>query len=95
MTKRRVRKYAPLWQEIKNKKVLAVQLVPLSMTEEQAARAAAGFKRAVSKEKYEDIHFKDSNPAATLDFDYNPANRTLTFTLVTPESKSTNALKIL
>ena len=97
MTKKRNRKYAPLWNEIKTSKLISTQLRPLSMTDEQAAKAAAGFRRAVSKEKYEDIHFKSEHPAATLEFSYDSATRTLTFVLSlnTPESRAATAIKYL
>lgn len=97
MTNKRARRYAPLWENIKRDKVVPTQIRPLSLTDEQAKKAAKGLQRAVSKEKYEDIHFRNDYPAATLDFNYNPANRMLVFTLQlnTPESRSAMALKIL
>ena len=97
MTKKRVRKYAPLWNEIKTSKLVSTQLRPLSMTDEQAEKVAASFRRAVSKEKYEDIHFKDKYPAATLEFKYDSGTRTLTFILEhnTPESRAEAAIKNL
>ncbi len=97
MTKKRARKYAPLWDAIKTNQLISTQLHPLSMTDEQAEKAASGLRRAVSKEKYEDIHFKDKYPAATLEFEYENSNRTLTFKLVlnTPESRAEAAIKNL
>ena len=97
MTKKRMRKYAPLWDAIKTNKIISTQLHPLSMTPEQAEKVAAGFRRAISKEKYEDIHFKDKYPAATLEFKYDGSTRTLTFTLSlnTPESRAEEAIKNL
>lgn len=91
------RKYAPLWASIKQQKSVAIQITPLTLTEEQAEKAANVIRRAVSKEKYEDIHFKQQYPGASLTFRVDMATRTLGFelNLNTPEAHASSAINFL
>lgn len=82
-----VRFYQPIWETLKVQSIVCLQLQPLSMTAEQAERAAKGYKRSISKEKYEDIMFKDKYPTSRLEFDFNNKTYVLTVTLISEPAK--------
>ncbi len=91
------RKYAPLWESIKEQKSVTIQITPLDLTPEQAEKVANVIRRAVSKEKYEDIHFKQKYPGASITFQVDMNTRTLGFNLNlnTPEAHASSAISYL
>lgn len=89
----RLRKYQSVWTIIKTQGEVSVQLQPLTMTADQLLKAFAGFKRAISKEKYEDIMFKHENPGITLDFDLN--KQTFEVSVKLSDNKQQSIMEIL
>lgn len=74
------RKYEALWRQVKEEKGLTVQLQPPNLTPEQAAKAFATIKKAISKEKYQDMRYKTAYPRARLTFKLDEWNQ-VTFLL--------------
>lgn len=81
MTISRQRKWGPLWTQLQQDKKVTVQLQPINMTPEQAAKAYNSFKRAISKEKYEDIVYRHLHPGSQITYDFDPDCYTVAMTL--------------
>ncbi len=77
----KARRYAPLWAQLQHDYKVSVQLQPIHMSVVQAERAYKGFKRAISKEKYEDIIYRNANPLSLLRYDFDPDTYIVTITL--------------
>lgn len=75
------RMYQPLWEQIKQHKVITVQLQPLSISDEQAARQYRTFRKALSKEKYQDIHYRNANPNSKIHYSLDLKLKQVTFRL--------------
>ena len=75
------RKYVALWHQIRTEKELTVQLQPPNMSAVQGKRSYNTLKKAVSKEKYQDIHYRKANPHARLTFKFDEQWNTITFSL--------------
>lgn len=71
----RHRIYGDIWKQLKLQKTLVMQLEPFDMDEEAANAAFKSLSRAFSKERYEDILFKQNNPRSRLKFERLEGNR--------------------
>lgn len=81
MSRQSPRYYSPLWEQMKTDCSVSVQLQPLTMTPQQAEKVSKVFKRGISKEKYEDILYRDAFPNSQIKYTYNPTTYVLTMTL--------------
>lgn len=81
MTGQMQRKYQPLWEQLKEYTALTIQLQPTTITKEQARQQFNTIRRAISKEKYQDIHYREANPTAKLEFILDTDLRQVTFKL--------------
>lgn len=75
------RKYQPLWEQIKQHKQITVQLQPLEITDEQATKQFKTFRKAISKEKWIDTHYRNANPNSRINYDLDLELKQVTFTL--------------
>lgn len=80
MTQNR-RKYQDLWCLIKDELVVTIQLQPLSITSQQAVKQFKTLKKAISKEKYQDMHYKGANPNSKITYSIDTNLKQVTFTL--------------
>lgn len=76
-----MRKYQPLWIQLKSLKVLTIQLEPADITVEQARAQFRTFKKAMSKEKYHDIHFRSDYPTSKINYVLETKVRRITMSL--------------
>lgn len=73
--------WGPLWEQLKRDKEVAVQLQPITMTKAQAEKAYEGFKRAISKEKYYDIPYRNSFKSSQISYTYDEGTYVVTMVL--------------
>ena len=79
--KSEVRRYSATWEQLSRELNLTVQLQPITMTPAQAKSAFDTFKRAISKEKYLDIMYRNEYPNAQIKFTFDTARFTVSMTL--------------
>lgn len=60
---------------------MTVQLEPTDITVEQAQTQFRTFKKAMSKEKYHDIHFRKQFPTSKINYVLGTRERRITMTL--------------
>lgn len=75
------RKYEALWRLIRDEKELTIQLQPPELTKEQATKQFKTIKKAISKEKYQDIHYRSEFPDSKLSFSLDTKWNKITFVL--------------
>lgn len=81
MTTSEQRKYQPLWEQIKQHKQITVQLQPLEITDEQAGKQFKTFRKAISKEKWLDSHYRAAHPNSRVQYYLDIKLKQVTFTL--------------
>lgn len=79
--KSEVRRYSATWEQLSRELNLTVQLQPITMTPVQVKSAFDTFKRAISKEKYLDIMYRNEYPNAQIKFTLDTARFTVSMTL--------------
>lgn len=60
---------------------MTVQLQPLSITDAQAEAQFRTMRKALSKEKYQDIHYRDKYPNSKIEYHLNKELKQVTFQL--------------
>lgn len=81
MRKKKLRKYEPAWNILKSEGVICLQLQPVEMTTQQAINDLKVIRKAMTKEKYQDLHYKAKYPNSRLSYSLDPGTNIVTITL--------------
>lgn len=74
------RRYEPIWERLKEDREVEVIIQPSSLKDYQIKRQARTVRKAITKEKYQDIDFRKEFPFAELESFLH--DRVLSFKLV-------------